>query len=192
MSTKSNVVPVLLSLAILMAGSYWLGRRSTQLPQPPAASRTAPDGEEVKADRATGEQRLQAGMMVIALRRGLMRGNEGASEPVVIPPEVSRVRFEARVEVNYPRYEAVLQTAENKRIWSQTDPEAQLFSGGKRIVLDVAPQLLPPGDYILSIRGLPTSGSPETVAEYTFHVQESQVSRRGDLVVHSRGTSIGS
>jgi hypothetical protein len=99
-----------------------------------------------------------------------MLRNEEGSKPLVIPPEVSQVRLEARVEVNYPRYEAELQTAESKRIWSKGDLEAQAFPGGKRILLYLSSSLLPPGDYILTLRGLPTAGSPETVAEYAFRI----------------------
>ena len=62
----------------------------------------------------------------------------------MIPPGVSRVRLEARMEVNYPHYEAVLQTAESKRIWSKGDLEAQAFPGGKRILLYLSSSLLPP------------------------------------------------
>src|SRR5438874_4214113 len=91
-----------------------------------------------------------------------------------IPPEVSQVRLEARVEVDYPRYEAVLQTAESKRIWSKGDLEAQAFPGGKRFLLNISSSLFPPGDYVLTLRGLPTAGSSETVAEYSFHVEKSQ------------------
>jgi hypothetical protein len=104
------------------------------------------------------------------LSRSLVRGNQEVAKPLVIPPEVSQVRLEARVEVNYPRYEAVLQTAESKRIWSKGDLQAQAFPGGKRILFYLSSSLLPPGDYILTVHGLPTTGSPETVAEYAFRV----------------------
>ena len=51
---------------------------------------------------------------------------------MVIPPGVSQVRLEARIEIDYPRYEAVLQTIESKRIWSQGDLTAEPFSGGQK------------------------------------------------------------
>jgi hypothetical protein len=74
------------------------------------------------------------------------------------------------VEVDYPRYEAVLQTVESKRIWSKGDLEAQAFPGGKRVLLYISSSLFPPGDYILTLRGLPSSGTPETLAEYAFRI----------------------
>ena len=166
MNRTRSLLPVLsLSLVILMAGSWWLGRRSVRpLQLPPASNAPSP------AAPTAMEQEPEARTMAVVLSRGLVRGNEEGSKPLVIPPEVSRVRLEARVEVAYPRYEAVLQTAESKRIWSGGDLEAQAFPGGKRILLYLSSSLLPPGDYILTVRGLPTAGSPETVAEYPFRI----------------------
>jgi hypothetical protein len=126
--------------------------------------------------------------MAVVLSRGLVRGNEEGSKPLVIPPEVSQVRLEARVEVNYPRYEAELQTAESKRIWSKGDLKAQAFPGGKRILLYLSSSLLSPGDYILTLRGLPTAGSPETVAEYAFRIGKSQPGPRLPFPAWSKGS----
>jgi hypothetical protein len=99
-----------------------------------------------------------------------VRGGEQKSRPVVILPDVRRVRLEARFEGDYPSYEAVLQTAENKRIWSKGNLKDRPFPGGKRILFELSSSLLPTGDYILTLRGIPAAGSPETVAEYTFRV----------------------
>jgi anti-sigma factor RsiW len=163
------LVPALsATILVLIVGGWWLGRRSVQPSQlPPGPPQTASPGA---AAPTAGEQEPEARTIAVVLSRGLVRGNEEGSKPLVIPPEVSQVRLEARVEVNYPRYEAVLQTAESKRIWSQGDLEAQAFPGGKRILLYLSSSLLPPGVYILTVRGLPTAGSPETVAEYSFRI----------------------
>jgi len=166
---RAALIPALtVTILILMAGSWWLGRKSVQLQEPQTASQTPGEGAS-----AVGEQKLEAGTIAVVLNRGLMRGSEEESKPVVIPPGVSQVRLEALVEVDYPRYEAVLQTAESKQIWSQGDLNAQPFSSGKRVVLELSSSLLPPGDYILTLRGLPTKGSPETVAEYAFRIGKS-------------------
>lgn len=108
---------------------------------------------------------------MVVLNHGLVRGNE-ESKPVVIPPEVNQVRFEARVDADYPRYEAALQTAEGERLWSRGRLAAQALPDGKRILLYVPSDLLLPGDYILTLRGLPPAGGAETVAEYAFHVRQ--------------------
>jgi anti-sigma factor RsiW len=164
-------VPALsVTILVLMAGGWWLGRRSVQRSQLQPAPHQTASGHAPGAAAPTGEQEPEARTIAVVLSRGLVRGNEEGSKPLVIPPEVSQVRLEARVEVDYPRYEAVLQTAESKRIWSKGDLEAQAFPGGKRVLLYISSSLLPPGDYILTLRGLPAAGSLETVAEYAFRI----------------------
>jgi hypothetical protein len=163
---RAALVPALtFTILILMAGSWWLGRKSGQPQGPQTASQTPKQGSS-----ASGEPRIEASMITVVLNRGLMRSGGQESKPVVIPPGVRQVRLEARIEIDYPRYEAVLQTVESKRIWSQGDLTAEPSSGGKRVVLELSSSLLPPGDYILTLHGLPASGSPETVAEYSFSV----------------------
>ena len=164
---RAALVPALtFIILILMAGSWWLGRRGLQQQEPQFASRAPGEGSS-----KVREPKVEVAMITVVLNRGLMRGGEEESTPVLIPPGVSHVRLEARIEIDYPRYEAALQTIESKRIWSQGNLTAQPFSGGKRVVLDLSSSLLPPGDYILTLHGLPTSGNPETVAEYSFSVR---------------------
>ena len=179
MDRTHNLFNPSLSLVILMAVSWWLGRRSTQPPQLATAPTqtalphgTAPTGGEQEPDRRT---------IAVVLRRGLARGSEEKSKHIMIPPEVSQVRLEARVEVSYPRYEVVLQAAEGKRIWGKGDLEGQAFPEGKRIVTTLSSSLLPTGDYILTVRGLPAAGSAETVAEYAFRVEASQPGARAPI-----------
>ena len=187
MNKNRNLLVLSLSLVILMAG-WWLGRRSVQLSQlQPAPHQTASGNAPGAAAPTAGEQEPEGRTIAVVLSRGLVRGNEEGSKPLVIPPEVSQVRLEARVEVSYPRYEAVLQT-ESKRIWSKGDLEAQAFPGGKRVLLHISSSLLPPGDYILTLRGLPTAGSPETVAEYSFRVETGQRDARAPVSAWTKGS----
>jgi anti-sigma factor RsiW len=163
-------VPALsVTILVLLAGSWWLGRRGSQVP--PGTSQTASVNTPSGGRLSTGGQGPETRTMGFVLNRGLIRGSEG-SEPLVIPPEVSQVRLEARVEADYPLYEAVLQTVESKQIWTKGNLEAETVPGGKRILLYLSSSLLTPGDYILTLRGLPPAGHPEIVAEYTFRVRQ--------------------
>lgn len=162
-------VPVLsMILLAALAGSWW--RRSRSI-HPPPSSQTASGNIPGGGAHSTGGQGAETRTMAFVLERGLLRGGE-ESEPLVIPPEVRQVRLEARVEADYPRYEAVLETVEGKRIWSKRDLQAEGFSGGKRVSLTLSSSLLTPGDYILIVRGQPTAGAAETVAEYAFRVRQ--------------------
>jgi hypothetical protein len=144
----------------------------------PASTSTASalpgQASEPQSQTSIHEPEREAESVAFVLTPGLIRGGGEESRPLVIPAGVSRVRLEARVDVDgdYSNYEAVLQTVENKRIWSEGNLNAQTFPGGKRIFLDLSSSLLPPGDYILTLRGLTAAGRSETVAEYAFRVVE--------------------
>jgi hypothetical protein len=165
------------ALVVLVVGSWWLVRRSIQSSQNAPGTASAAKGlpgqaPEPQPQTPTHAPQPEANTVAFVLTPGLIRGGVQESRPFVIPAGVSDVRLEARVEGDYSSYEAVLQTAESKRIWSQGDLEAQAFPGGKRVFLDLSSSLLPPGDYILTLRGLPAAGSRETVAEYAFRVSK--------------------
>jgi hypothetical protein len=179
LKTRSRLVlipAISVALAILIVGSWWLGRRSTQRLQSRNASgvvapTTGPPSNQAPQVQESPELREPEGRTIaVLLSPGLVRGGEQKSRAVVILPDVRRVRFEARFEGDYPSYEAVLQTAENKRIWSKGNLKDQSFPGGKRILFELPSSLLPTGDYILTLRGMPAAGGPETVAEYAFRV----------------------
>jgi hypothetical protein len=179
MNQTRNLIPLIsLSLAILMAGSWWLGRRSAQPQTFAPTPAQSPAGNTPGTAPAAEEEKRDARTFAVVLCRGLVRGYEKGSKPLLIPPTTDQVRLEARVEVIYPRYEAVLLTAESKPIWSQRDLEAETSPGGKRILLYVSKSLLPPGDYVVTVHGLPSSGSPETVAEYSFRVGTAELGAR--------------
>jgi hypothetical protein len=168
-----------LALAFVIASSWWLGRRSVLPSGPDASAMPGRNAGESSNAAPTPENHSQpAGevhtpetrTMAVVLSRGLVRGGEGESKSLIIPQDVGRVRLEARFEGDYSRYDALLQTAESRRIWSQANLQAQAFRGARRVVLDVPSSLLMPGDYILTVRGLSSATPAETVAEYTFQV----------------------
>jgi anti-sigma factor RsiW len=163
------LVPALTTaLVILIVGGWWVERRSARPPTTGALRGQAP---EAQAAKRPPMQPPEAKTLAVVLTPGLARGGE-ESRLVVIPSDVGRVRFEARFEGDYPRYHAMLATVEGRQIWSgEGNLEAQAFPGGERIFLDLSSNMLPPGDYILTVRGLSVSGSAETVAEYTFRVE---------------------
>jgi anti-sigma factor RsiW len=164
-------------LVVLVVGSWWLIRRSMQssLNGPGAASRAKGlQSQEPKPQpqAPTHAPEPEANTVAFVLTPGSTRGGAQESSPLVIPAGVSQVRLEARVEGDYTSYEVVLQTAESKSIWRRGDVKAQVSPEGKKIVLDVPSTLLATGDFILTLRGLPASGSPEIVAEYAFRVSK--------------------
>ena len=183
---RMALIPALsVSLVLLVAGGWWLAHRNKRnsdfphtreqatSPSTPSVQAGPPQDQssEARVLKAPGAQKPQANTVAFVLAPGLVRGSQ-ESRPLVVPHDVSRVRLEARFEGDYPRYHALLETVEGRQIWSKGDLEAQAFPGGKRILLDLSSSLLPPGDYVLTLRGLPAGGSPETVAEYAFRVRK--------------------
>jgi hypothetical protein len=157
------------ALLVLIAGGWWLEHKSVQHALPLSQTGSGASSGNVPP---TPEQE-EPGTIALVLSPALVRGAEEQSKPLVIPPAVDRVRLEAPVQVSYQHYEAILQTVEGKRIWNKKGLDAETFPGGKRIVLHLPSSLLPPGDYILTIRGWQAAGNPETVAEYAFRVAKS-------------------
>jgi anti-sigma factor RsiW len=175
---RTVLIPALsTTLVVLVIGSWWLVRRSMQSSRnAPATASTASklpgQANEPQPQTSFPAPEREPSTVAFALTSGLIRGGVQESSTLVIPAGVSQVRLEAQVEGEYSSYEAVLQTAESKRIWRKGDLKAQVSSEGRRILLDVSSSLLPSGDYMLTLRGLPASGSPEIVAEYAFRVSQ--------------------
>jgi anti-sigma factor RsiW len=175
---RTVLIPALsMTLVVLVGGSGLLVRRSMQSSRyAPAtastASRLPGQAPQPQPQTSIPAPEQEAGTVTFLLTPGLIRGGVEESRPLVIPAGVGRVRLEARVDVDgdYSNYEAVLQTAENKRIWSEGNLNAQTFPAGKRVFIVLSGSLLPPGDYILTLSGLTAAGRPESVAEYAFRV----------------------
>jgi hypothetical protein len=169
------LIPVLSAcLLVLVAAGWWLSHRSRRqlatasTPTPPHG----PFAPGVAPGQAAGQGQKAAETNTVAfvLNPVLVRGPEQAPPVLAIPPGVSRVRLEARFEGNYPSYRAVLETADNKLVWSAEHLKDQTFDDGKRVFIELSNSLLDPGDYILTVRGVRIAGSAETVAEYAFRV----------------------
>jgi hypothetical protein len=172
-SRRLALAPVAsVALMLLIAGSWWLGHRRAQ----PVQSSNAPGATqpparpEAPVGATSQSQGPETKTLALVLTPGSVRSTEGELNSLVIPADVTQVRLEARFKGEYQRYQAVIETPEGQRTWSQGNMAADEFAGGKRVVLNLPSKLLLPNDYILTVHGLPASGNPETVAEYTFRV----------------------
>jgi len=171
------------ALLIVIVGGWWLTRRLELLwttrqaisqgssgVVPPKAARLPGQGPEAQGPNLTPGQLEEEKTFAFVLTPGLVRGGE-ESRPLVIPLDAGRVRLDARFEGNYPHYSAVLATVEGRQVASEANLQAETFPGGLRIFLDISSSLLMPGDYILTVRGVPATGRIETIAEYAFRIR---------------------
>lgn len=147
---------------LLVATGWWLGYRSGRLPI------SAPVGTTPHTQGPLQQQEPK--VVAFVLTPGSVRGSEPGLASLVIPPTASHVRLEARFEGDYPECEAVLQTAENKHVWTAKNLKPQASAGAKSIFIDISSSLLSPRDYILTLRAVTAMGTPETIAEYAFRV----------------------
>ena len=162
-ATYHRIVAISAAFLLLVAASWWLGYRSRR-PQASAPVATTP---QTQSPHRPGPERE---VVAFVLTPGLVRGSEPGLASLVIPPGVSRVRLEARFEGDYPAYEAILQTAENKWVWTASNLKTQASRDGKSVFIDISSSSISPGDYILTLRGVSAMGAPETAAEYAFRV----------------------
>jgi hypothetical protein len=165
-SYRAIIPAVSAALVVLIAGVWW------------AAHKNAPrsgvgGGPPAVADSSPQTQGSEGKTLAVVLSGSLLRSGGPQLQEVVITPDVNQVQLEARVKADFPGYEAVLQTAESKPVWKESNLKAQGAGDAGRVLLTLSSSQLPSGDYILTLRGLPTAGVPETVAEYAFRVRRS-------------------
>ena len=117
--------------------------------------------------KASRLQHSSSSMVAFALTAGGVRDTQGTQgmRKVTIPPGANWVRLQLDLGTgDYQRYQAVLQK-DGKEIWSQITPRIKTEDAIEALV---PAKILPHGDYILKLSGIPTSGEPEDIASYTF------------------------
>jgi hypothetical protein len=175
--TRPILVPALSAgLLVVIAGGVWLARKSAA-PVGPVPAESTPRNQRAGAaaekEPVAGKppQAEEQKTVALILTGDLVRSHGQALPTLIIPPNVGRVRLEVRVEGDYRRYEAILQNVEGKTLSRNADLEPQKSAAGRKSVAVLVPSnLLGPGDYILTVRGLRPNRPPETVGEYTFRV----------------------
>jgi cell division protein FtsB len=124
---------------------------------------------ERAALRASPPPRSALSMVSFALTPGGTRDTQGTQgmQKVTIPPSANWVRLQLDIGTgDYKRYQAVL-LKDGKEIPSQITPRIKTEDAIEALV---PAKLLPHGDYILKLSGIPASGDPEDIGSYTFRV----------------------
>jgi hypothetical protein len=128
--------------------------------------------EELAALRTPPPARSTASLVAFALLPVRLR-DMGQATKVVIPPQVKWVELRLGLVMgDYKKYQAVLQNAEGKEIWSQSMPKVQVQGVNEALALALSTHLLARDDYILKLRGMDSRGELEDVATYQFRVEK--------------------
>lgn len=86
----------------------------------------------------------------------------------VRPGQASAVRLRLPLEQDeWETYSATLETVEGRAVWTRQG----LKAAGKALLAQVPASAIPPGDYILRIRGKSANQTEESVADYSFAVR---------------------
>ena len=94
-----------------------------------------------------------------------MQGTRGMQK-VTVPPGADWVRLQLDLGTgDYKRYQAVLQK-DGKEIWSQITPRIKTEDAIEALI--VPAKILPHGDYILKLSGIPASGEPRRYSKLHF------------------------
>ena len=100
------------------------------------------------------------------LTPGLSRDID-STKRLTIPSNISQARLQLSLKRpgSYQSYQAVLQTLDGANLWSRNLPR----SSGRAVTVTVPAKLLPPGDYVLLLKGKTADGQLEEVDEYHFN-----------------------
>src|SRR6185503_17468995 len=132
-------------------------------------------GQEIRAQPPVSGSRAvdrPASPVRIASLRLLAGGGRSAGEAQTLRlvPGTELAQIELDLERDeYPRYRAALATAEGRPVWSRGNLSSRRATAGESLlVLRVPAGVLPAGDYVLRLTGVPASGAAEPVEAYTF------------------------
>lgn len=100
------------------------------------------------------------------LTPGLSRDID-STKRLTIPPDITQLRLQLTLKRSgdYQGYQAVLQTLDGANLWSRNLPR----SAGRAVTVTVPTKLLPPGDYMIVLKGKTADGQMEEVDEYHFN-----------------------
>jgi cell division protein FtsB len=127
--------------------------------------------QQLAALRASPLQHSSSSSMVaFALAPGRVTRDMGEMKRVTIPRGANWVQLQLDLGAgDYKRYQAVLQK-EGEEISTQITPRIKTGDDTEAVVFTLPAKLLPHGDYILRLSGIPVSGDPEDIGSYSFRV----------------------
>lgn len=106
-----------------------------------------------------------ATLLSFLLTPGLSRDID-STKRLTIPADVAQIRLQLRLKRPgaYPSYQAVLQNLDGTELWQRNLPRA-----GQTATVTLPTRLVPPGDYVLVLKGKTADGQWEEVDEYHFN-----------------------
>ncbi|MGZ5434629.1 MAG: hypothetical protein ACXWID_01730 [Pyrinomonadaceae bacterium] len=111
-------------------------------------------------------------VLSFVLAPGLSRGDPEGGNRLTFPADTGTVRLQLLLPENrHESYGASLVDAEGRTLTTNRNLPKELVNGQPGVVLDVAASLMPAGDYQVKLNGVNRDGNSESVASYSFRIQ---------------------
>src|SRR6266849_2951047 len=164
------------SVAIVVIAAAWVTfslRRRPELPITESRSKAAPQQRAIPAPTPVQAQTqaapAPAARVTVLLTPGGTRESEAAT-PLVLRPAPQFVRVELVLEDDrYASYAAELQDVEGRVLWKEQSLRVRTAPSGRTVAVSVPAKLLPPGDYVVVLKGI-QGGEASEINNYTFTV----------------------
>lgn len=132
--------------------------------------------DRLRAQRPTGQPspNPQANFVSLVLAVGGVRGADtGPPASLLIPVGTNEVRIQLRLkDSDYLSYQAVLQPAGGRPIFSRQSLRPRANDSGASVVFVIPANKFATGDYILTLKGVTQSGDLEDINKSLFRVEK--------------------
>jgi len=110
-------------------------------------------------------------LLSFVLTPGLSRGEDAGSNRLRVSADTGTIRFQLLLpEDRYESYEAALD-AEGRTLTTKSNLPKELVNGQPAVVLEIPARLVSAGDYRVKLSGVNRDGNSESVASYSFRIQ---------------------
>jgi hypothetical protein len=111
-------------------------------------------------------------VLSVVLAPGLSRGDVEGSNRLTLPAGTDTIRLQLLLpEDRHESYEATLVDAEGRTLTTERNPRKEPVNGQPAVMLDVAASRVSAGDYRVKLSGVNADGNSESVASYSFRIQ---------------------
>jgi hypothetical protein len=181
-STVSAPAAPVYPTAVSATGSPALPRPAITVASPPQTpTELSAELQRERDERSKAEARIASleeaarrsrSSVSFVLAAGALRG-AGSVQRIAVPSDAMLVRLRLELPGNdYPTYRAVLSNDAGEELWAASKLKAEVESGKAFVVLTLAPDRLPRGDFQVKLTGLTSAGDAEAIGSYSFRVSQ--------------------
>ena len=178
-SVSFRQLAIAASIAIVVIAAGWVTlsmrpqRASVAESRPPARAQQravpVPPAQAQTQAAPIRQAKAAAALVTVLLTPGGTRESEAAA-PLVLRPAPQLVRVELILEEDrFDAYAAELQDVEGSVLWKEQSLRPAATPSGRTVSVSVPAKLLPPGDYVVVLKGI-RGGMASEISNYTFTV----------------------